>query len=78
MFSETKWNEHFEYPWADVFNLIKNMPVTDDYKLEWKSIDKAKLIEILVSRHGFSIERIEASLEKQVKKQAQKGLGQWF
>ncbi|MFH0875990.1 MAG: flap endonuclease-1 [archaeon] len=78
LFSEAKWSEHFDYPWKEVFDLIKNMPVTDDYNLNWKSIDKEKIIDILVTRHGFSIERIEAALEKQVKKQAQKGLGEWF
>jgi len=77
MFSEVEWDKHFDYSWKDVFSTIINMPA-EDRDLSWGSIDRKKVIEILVDRHDFSRERVESALEKQVKKQGQKGLGEWF
>ncbi|MBN2421870.1 flap endonuclease-1 [Candidatus Woesearchaeota archaeon] len=78
LFREVKWGEFFDNSWKEVYELIKNMPVTDDYSLEWKNIDNKKIIHMLVKKHDFSQERVENALEKLVKKQAQKGLGEWF
>jgi flap endonuclease-1 len=76
LFKETGWE--FSYPWQTVFDTIKNMPVTDDYELRWGSIDDKKICELLVDKYEFSRERIDASLGALVKKQAQKGLGDFF
>ena len=78
LFDEVKWNNTFNYSWKEIFNLIKNMPHTDDYSLEWKNIDEKKIHEILIEKHDFSKQRIETALEKLVNKQAQKGLSEWF
>ncbi|MBU0461681.1 MAG: flap endonuclease-1 [Nanoarchaeota archaeon] len=81
LFKEAKWDEEFPFPWKEPFDLIKNMPTTDDYKLEWKPLDKEKVIELLVEKHDFSKERVEGSLEKLEKekeKYAQKGLGDFL
>jgi flap endonuclease-1 len=79
LFNEVKWSEHFDYSWNEVFDTIKNMPVSDDYKLEWKKVDENKIREILVERHEFSLERINNTLDK-LKKESnkQRGLGEFF
>jgi flap endonuclease-1 len=80
IFKEAKWDESFDYPWKEVFDLIKHMAVSDDYKLEWKPIDKEQVIKVLVEEHDFGRERIENALaklqESTIKKQ--KGLGEFF
>lgn len=64
IFETVKWKEHFDFDWKDVFGLIKNMKVSDDYVLKWKPVDKEKLIKVLVEEHDFSRERVEKSLER--------------
>lgn len=81
MLKDLKWDDNFNFPWTDVFYLIKKMPITDDYKIVFKGIDKDKIIEILVNEHNFSQERIEAQLKRLIKeksKKTQKGLGDFF
>jgi flap endonuclease-1 len=68
LFKNLKWNEYFDFSWQEVYNLFKEMPVTDDYKLEWKNIDAKKLKEFLLD-HDFSEERINTTLEKLGKKE---------
>ncbi len=55
--------EKIEFDFDAVYKTIKNIPVTDDYKLEWKNIDEEKIYEILVTRHNFSEERVKKNLE---------------
>ena len=64
LFKEAKWDDNFDFPWADVFNLIKKMPVTDKYDLKWKPVDKEKIKKLLVDEHDFSYERIDSALNK--------------
>lgn len=80
LFKKVEWDKHFSNNWKDIYNIIKNMPVTDSYKLEWKSYDEDKIKEILVKKHEFSAERIESALEKLEKNKikGQKGLGDFF
>lgn len=77
LFKEVKWNAHFEFPWTEVYYLIKKMPTTDEYELEWSSIDKGNLHKLLVDEHDFSEERVKSTLEKfnkETKKKQQKSL----
>jgi flap endonuclease-1 len=67
-----------EFDWKEVYATIKDMPVTDSYELKWNNIDEKKIYEILVDKYEFSRERIEKTLEGFVKKQAQKGLSDFF
>ncbi len=76
LFAETGWG--FSYPWQKVFDTIKNIPVTDDYELKWTSINEKKIYELLVDKYEFSKDRIEKTLSGLTKKQAQKGLGDFF
>ncbi len=78
VFEEAKWSEFFEYPWKKVFSTIKNIPTTDEYSLKWGAVDREKIYEILVERHEFLKERIDSSISGVSKKQAQKGLSDFF
>lgn len=80
LFKKASWDNFFDYPWTEVFYLIKKMPVTNDYELSWKNPDKNKIFNILVGEHNFSEERVNSifdKLEKEAKKGAQKSLGGW-
>lgn len=79
IFKEAKWDEHFDYPWEEVFNLIKNMEVSDDYKLSWSKVDEDEIFRILVDKHDFSKERVEHSLARFRKESiSQRGLNEFF
>ena len=81
MFLEAKWKEHFDFPWTEAYYLINNMPVSNDFKLEWKGIDKERLMKILIDKHDFSEERVNSALEKLEKEKEekkQKGLTDFF
>jgi flap endonuclease-1 len=79
LFRENGWNEHFDYDWKDVFNIIKHTKTTDDYKLHFKDVDDEKVVEVLCTKHDFNEERTRVVLEKLHKRPvAQKGLGEYF
>lgn len=71
IFSEAKWNDFFEVSWQEVYNLIKNMSVTDKFTLEWKKPNKQEVIDLLVEKHDFSIERVEKTIGELLKKDQQ-------
>jgi flap endonuclease-1 len=80
MFEKLEWGKYFDFSWKEVYDLIKNMPVTDKYELKWKDINKEKIIGHLVDKHDFSLERVESTLEKLKKfgeQKKQTGLGAW-
>ena len=81
MFNEAKWDDFFQFGWKEVFDVINYMPVTEDYKIEWKKVDEEKIMKLLVDDHDFSSERISAQLSdlsKAKSKGGQKGLGDFF
>lgn len=81
LFLENKWSDNFNFKWTDVFYTIKNMKVTDDYKIEWKTVNEKDLIKLLVEDHEFSEERVLKTikeLSKNQEKVQQKGLGDFF
>jgi len=81
LFNEVEWSRSIDVPWIEIFNTIKEIPTTDDYKLNWDSLNKEKVIEVLCEKHDFSKERIEKSLERfenEQKGKCQKGLGDFF
>lgn len=81
LFKEVKWDEAYDLPWTEIYHVFQKMPVTDDYKLEWKQPDWEKLNKLLVDEHEFSQIRINSAKEKLTKnKEAkqQKGLGEFF
>ncbi len=81
IFETVKWSEHYEISWKEIFDTIKHMKVTDDYDLKWGKVDVAGLVEVLVSGHEFSEDRVRSKLAKLMEKQKkgqQKGLGDFF
>ncbi len=72
LFKSVKWNEHFNFEWAEVHNLIKNLPVTDNYIIEWGDVNNEKLLKLLVDEHDFSQERTTATLDKLKQQTGQK------
>jgi len=81
IFKEVQWGNYFDFPWEDIFGLVKKMPVTDDYKLEWKKPDNDKIMKLLVDNHEFSEKLVKdtlAKLEKEKEIKSQKGLTQFF
>jgi len=81
IFETVKWNDHYEISWKEIFDTIKDMPVTDDYKLEWGKVEREKLTSFLVDRHEFSLDRVNSKLDKleeSREKNTQKGLGSFF
>ncbi len=81
VFADVNWREEFQSSWQEAFALFKQMPVTDEYDLQWKGVDGDALHEILVERHDFSPERVQKTVEQLAKhgqERAQKGLGDYF
>ncbi|MBN2458482.1 flap endonuclease-1 [Candidatus Woesearchaeota archaeon] len=81
LFARVGWEEHFGMPWTDVYYTFRNMPVTDDYCLEWADPDLGMVTEILCDRHDFSRERVENAFSKLSdtrSERSQKGLGEFF
>ena len=80
LFKFVKWGEYFDMDWKEILNVIKKMPVAEDYKIEFNAVDTGKIKEMLVDEHEFGGERIDSVLEKlkqKEKEKAQTGLGTW-
>lgn len=78
LFKEVKWDDFFDFPWAEVYYLIKRIPVTDEYSLQWGGIDSGKLYDFLVNQHDFSGQRVNNTLcrlKNQTAEKQQKSLG---
>ena len=82
IFKKAEWSKQYpDLEWKEIFDTIKNIAVTNEYKLEWKRIDEEAVTKLLVEEHDFSAERVKIKLEKlrELKdKVAQKGLGSFF
>ena len=68
--------EHY-IPAEDIYEIFLNPPVNDVKKIEFKTIDSDKIINMLVDEHEFSRERIDKVL-KSLTENKQKTLGNWF
>ncbi len=79
LFDKVEWAKAFpDVGWQQIVDTIKHIPVTDEYTLEWKTVDEKELYTLLVDSHDFSVDRVKSKIEKlkEVNKQmAQKGLG---
>ena len=82
LFQKVEWEKHSpDVSWHKIFDTIKDIPVTDDYKLEWKQVQGEELFALLVNEHNFSAERVQSKIDilaKESKQQAQKGLRSYF
>lgn len=68
----------FDYPWQEVYDTIAKIPITDDYRLEWNSVDRERVIKLLVGKHDFGSDRIEKTLGEIGKASRQPNLEKWF
>jgi flap endonuclease-1 len=48
-----------DFNWQQIMDIFLDMPVTDDYELEWKVPDASELRKTLVSHFGFSEKRAD-------------------
>ncbi len=80
LFKKVEWDKYFDFSWKEVFDTIKNIPVTDDYPLTWGVVDESRVLKLLCDIHNFSEERVSSSLSKlgSVKEKRQKGLGEFI
>ncbi len=81
LFKEAKWDDSFSTPWHEIFYTIKNIPTTDNYSTAQSSVDRQKVMSLLVDEHEFSPERVGsalAKLEKATSQKKQKGLAEWI
>ncbi len=80
IFLETKWSEHFNYPWEDVFNLFLNIDLTKKYTTKQAYPNKDKILKMLTEKHNFSEERVNNLLDPflEYSKKKQKYLGDFF
>lgn len=63
LFEAVRWNEYFETSWREIFDAFRNMPVTDDYKIEFGRICEKELIGFLVDEKNFNAERVKNTLQ---------------
>jgi len=76
IFSNVEWE--FNVSWNEVYDLITNMPVTDDIEINFRPLDPEKLTKFLVDQRDFSQERIEktvSDLAGSTENRKQTGLG---
>ena len=81
LFKEVRWNDFFDYPWKEVYELFKKMPLTSNYSIEWREPNKDEVINLLVNEHDFAMERVKTVLDRLLKNKEskqQKGLGEFF
>lgn len=82
LFTQLAWEQQYpDLPWQEIFRIIKNIPVTDDYVLEWKPIEEQKLFALLVREYEFGEERVRNKIEVLKATQgerAQQGLNRFF
>ncbi len=82
LFETLKWTEAYpDLAWKEVFDVIKDMPVSDDYNISFSDVNEEELIKCLVEKHEFSESRVKsklASLAEASKAKAQKGLADFF
>lgn len=56
--------EKIDFDFDEVYNTIKNIPITDKYKLAWGAANKEKIFDVLVNKHDFSEERVKNNLKQ--------------
>jgi len=68
-------------PVEEIKRLFLEPDVTEDYKLEWRSMDPEAVKRVLCDEHDFSEERVQNAIERVVraqKAQQQMSLDAWF
>lgn len=55
--------DRMTFDFSAVHDIVTNIPIRDDYKLEWKDVDETSIRKLLVEEHEFSSKRVEDMLE---------------
>ena len=64
-----------------IYEFFLKPPIFEKYSIEWREPDRDKIMELMVEKHDFSMERIEKAVDKlmEIKKEGtQVSLGEWF
>ncbi len=70
-----------DFNWKDIYEIFTNLPVDDKVKIKWNTVDEYKVVDLLVNKHDFSLERVNKLLEnykKENKNADQKGLREFI
>lgn len=78
LFAEVEWDEHNDVRWQDVYELLSNMPTSDDYRIEWQQPDEDALHELLVEEFEFGESRVHNRVDELRRSQQQTGLRDYF
>lgn len=81
LFKEVEWADNTELGWKKVFDLIKDMPISEEYTITDKNSNLDIVKKILVEEHDFSEDRVQSALDKlksHWEKQKQKSLSKWL
>ena len=81
LFDDLEWNKYYDFSWKDVFNIFKNPEVTDNFNLDFKDLDREKVIKLLVHEFEFSEERVSKKLNEIsefLEQNKQSSLNRWF
>lgn len=62
LFKKVGWS--YIYSWKEIFDHIKTMPVTNNYTLKWKRIDKMAVKRFLCKEYDFDVKRVTRALMK--------------
>ena len=76
IFKDIEWP--FEVSWEQVYDLVKHIPVTDNYDLKWQLVQTEQVQKLLVDEHDFALERVQKTLkdlEQQSTTKKQRSLG---
>ncbi|MDO8634354.1 MAG: flap endonuclease-1 [archaeon] len=77
---ETGFEPGFDY--KEIEEIFLNPPYSPDFKIEFQLPDREKILDFLVTQHGFSSIRVESALKKLGEKSSEKGgqssLEKWF
>jgi flap endonuclease-1 len=79
LFASVEWD--FEFSWKEVYDTIIDMPMEENYVLEWKNVDEDGVFRVLCEKHDFSRVTVEKKLKgfmKNKEKKKQKSLDKWF
>ena len=62
LFKAVNWHDYFDVSWEEIYELISNMPTTDNYNIKFEKVDKEKTVKLLVDQHDFAQERVEKAI----------------
>lgn len=62
LYKTLDWHSYFSHTWVEVLNVFRKMPVTKEYTLEYREINKKRITQILTQK-DFSEDMVERQLK---------------